>query len=170
MEDPKKTFVQEMREVLEKQRIEFEKAKEKEEHDAKIVVSEGAKRWVELKDSLKRNIDGINDGRQDWLLSYSDGASGNELILRHGLRRRNALVAFDFTSAVISYAGGKGRGEFSPRIQRDTLQYGWNEVARCDGIQPERAIRFEEDESPEPFSTERMSEIILRCVVVDPEA
>jgi hypothetical protein len=136
-------------------------------------VNEGAKRWSELKDSLKHHVEGINDGRQDGLLSYSDGASGNEFILRHELRRRNALVAFDFTSAVISYEGGKGRGEFCPRIQGDTLQYGWKEIARCDGMQPARMIGFEEYESPEPpepLSTERMSEIILHCVVVDPEA
>lgn len=103
-------------------------------------------------------------------MSYSDGASGNELTLTHELRERNAQVAFDPAAAVISYQGGKGKGEFRPRIQGDTLQYGWNEIDRCDGIKPARMIRFEEDESPEPFSTERMTEIILLCVVVDPEA
>jgi len=170
MDEPqKKTLVQEMREVLEKQLVEFGLAKKKEEHDAKIVADEGAKRWSELKDSLKHHVEDINDGLQDGLLSYSDDASGNELTLRHELRERNAQVAFDPASAVISYQGGKGKGEFRPRIQGDTLQYGWNEITRCHGIEPARMFQLEEDESPEPFSTERMTEIILRCVVVDPE-
>ena len=166
----KKSFVQEMREVLEKQLVDFELAKKKEAHDTKIVTTEGAKTWSELRDSLTHQVEDINDGLRDGLLSYSDGGSGNELTLRHELRERNTQVVFDPASAVISYQGGVGKGEFRPRIQGDALQYGWNEIARCDGTKPMRMIRLEENESPEPFSTERMTEIILRCVIEDAKA
>ena len=171
MDDPsKKSFVEEMQEVLKRQLAEFELAKKKEEHDSQILAGEGAKRWKEVKDSLKHHVEKINDGLQDGLLSHSESGSGNELTLRHELRERNTQVTFDPTSAVISYQGGEGKGEFRPRIQGNALQYAWNEIARCDGIKPSRKIRLKEDETPEPFSTDRMSEIILRCVVVDPEA
>jgi hypothetical protein len=171
MDDPsQKRFVQEMRVVLEKQLMEFELAKKRKRHDAKIIADEGAKTWSELKDSLKHHVEDINDGFQDGLLSYSDSANGNEFTLRHELRDRNMQVAFDSASALISYQGGEGKGEFIPRIQGDALQYGWNEIARCDGTKRSRMFQFDEDENPEPFSTRRMTEIILRCVVVDPEA
>jgi hypothetical protein len=74
MDAPIKTsFVQEMREVLEKQLVDFELAKKKEEQDTKIVATEGAKTWSELKDSLRHHVEDINDGLRDglWLLKNS---------------------------------------------------------------------------------------------------
>jgi len=52
-----KNFVQQMRDALQKQLSEFETAKKKEEHDARIVANDGARRWRELKDSLKRLVE-----------------------------------------------------------------------------------------------------------------
>ena len=51
-----KSFVQQMQDALQNQLSEFEAVKKKEQHDARIVGDEGAKRWRDLKDSLKRLV------------------------------------------------------------------------------------------------------------------
>jgi hypothetical protein len=90
MDEPlEKSFVQQMQAALQKQLSAFEVAKKKEQHDARIVADEGAKRWRDLKDSLKRHVEEINDGLVESLLSYSENASGNELSLRHELSGRS---------------------------------------------------------------------------------
>src|ERR1017187_6629217 len=160
-------LVQQMSAVLHKQVSEFEAEQKTKKRNAEIVAGEGSKKWIELKNLLKSYVEKINESFSDPLLSFSDNVGGNELSLRHELRDRDVQVAFDAASAVISYQGGKGKGEFRPRIQGDSLEYGWDEIARCYGIEPSRMIRFEEDADPMPFPTERMSEIILRCLVLD---
>lgn len=74
-----KNFVEDMRERLKKQLSEFELVKKRKEHDAKIVLDEGRKKWFELKDCEKNYIEVINDGLPEPLLSYSENASRNEL-------------------------------------------------------------------------------------------
>ena len=86
----------------------------------RYVADEGATRWSELKASLKHHVEGINDGLQDGLLSYSDGASGNELTLRHELRERNAQVAFDPASAVFHIRAAKAKVS-SAQVFREIL-------------------------------------------------
>jgi hypothetical protein len=48
------------------------------------------------------------------------------------------------------------------------LEYGWENITRCDGVKPLRKFRLEEDETPARFSTKEMSEIIIGCVVLAP--
>lgn len=160
-----KNFVEEMRELLKKQLSEFELAKKRQQHDAKIVSEEGRKKWLELKDRLKRDIEVINDGLPEPLLSYSENAD-NELSLKHELSDRDSdmRVAFDPASVVITYEGNKGKGEFRPRVHGEALEYMWDETTPCDGARRTRKISFDSDEPPVP--TGRMSEIVLRCVVM----
>ena len=161
-----KSFVQQMQDALQKQLSEFEATKKKEQHDARIVADEGAKRWRDLKESLKRLVEEINDGLVESLLSYSENASGDELTLRHELNDRTVRIVFEPASALVSYQGKIGRGAFHARVEGDTLEYGWENIARCDGVQPLRKFRLEED--PATFSTKEMSEIIIPCVVLEP--
>lgn len=171
MDEPlEKNFVQEMQDALEKQRSEFESSKKKEEHDAKIVADEGARRWRELKDSLKSLVEEINDGLVESLLSYSENASGTEFSLKHELNDRTIQITFDPASAVISYQGKIGKGAFLPRVEGDDLEYGWDNTAPCDGIKALRKFRLKGDQPPMAFPTNEMSEIIIRCVVVEPVA
>jgi len=163
-----KSFVQEMRDALQTQLSEFELAKKKEEHDAKIVADEGARRWRELKDSLKSHVEEINDGLSESLLSYSENPSGTEFSLKHELNDRTVQITFEPASAVISYQGKIGKGAFVPRVERDVLEYGWENTTRCDGTKILRKFRLEGDQPPLAFPTKRMSEIIIRCVVLEP--
>jgi hypothetical protein len=163
-----KSFVQQMQDALQNQLSEFEAVKKKEQHDARIVGDEGAKRWRDLKDSLKRLVEEINDGLVDSLLSYSESASGNELSLRHELNDRTVQIVFEPASALISYQGKIGKGAFHARIEGDALEYGWENITRCDGVQTLRKFRVEEDKTPATFSTKEMSEIIIPCVVLEP--
>jgi hypothetical protein len=164
-----KSFVEEMREKLNEQLSEFELAKKREEHDARIVSDEGPKKWLELKECMKNYIKAINDRFPDPLLSYSDNANPNELDLTHELTGRDIQITFDPASAVISYKGGNDEGEFRPRVRGDALEYRWDETTR--GGMRIRAIDVGGDdeasvtEAPVLFPTERMSEIILRRVV-----
>ena len=79
-------------------------------------------------------------------------------------------VIFEPASAVISYKGEVGEGSFVPRVEGDALEYGWSDIMPCDGIKPSRKIKFilEDDEPPMEFPTKQMSEIIIRCVVMEP--
>ncbi len=93
MDEPlEKNFVQEMRDVLQRQLSEFEIAKKKEQHDARIVADEGAKTWRELKDSLKHHVEKINEELPEAMLSYSENASGDEFTLRHELHDRTTQI------------------------------------------------------------------------------
>jgi hypothetical protein len=169
MDEPlEKSFVQQMQDALQKQLSEFEVAKKKQQHDTRIVADEGANRWRDLKDSLKRYVEEINDGLADSLLSYSENASGNEFSVRHELNDRTVQITFEPASALISYQGKIGNGAFRPRIEGDALEYGWENTTPCDGVKPLRKFRLEEDETPAKFSTKEMSEIIIRCVVLEP--
>jgi hypothetical protein len=169
MDEPlEKSFVQEMRDVLQTQLSEFEIAKKKEQHDARIVADEGAKTLRELKDSLKHDVEKINDELPEPMLSYSENASGNEFTLRHELHDRTTQITFQPTSAAISYEGASGKGMFRPRVEGDALEYGWENTIPCGVPKPKRAFRFEDDEPPMRFSTKEMSEIIIRCIVVEP--
>jgi len=69
---------------------------------------------------------------------------------------------------VISYQGKIGKGAFVPRVERDVLEYGWENTTRCDGTKILRKFRLEGDQPPLAFPTKRMSEIIIRCVVLEP--
>lgn len=72
MDEPiEKSFVQQMRDSLQKQLSEFEAAQKK-QHDGKILADEGAKTWSKLTDSLKRHVEEINDGLSEAMLSYSE--------------------------------------------------------------------------------------------------
>lgn len=169
MDEPlEKSFVQQMQDALQKQLSEFEAAKKKEQHDARIVADEGAKRWRDLKDSLKRHVEEINDGLVESLLSYSENTSGNEFNLKHELNDRTVQITFEPASALISYQGKIGKGAFHARVVGGALEYGWENITRCDGVKPLRKFRLEEDETPATFSTKEMSEIIIRCVVLEP--
>ena len=93
MDEPlEKNFVQQMRDALQKQLCEFETKKKKEQRDARIVANDGARRWSELKDSLKRLVEEINDGLPEGMLAYSENANGNEFTLRHELSERTMQV------------------------------------------------------------------------------
>jgi hypothetical protein len=153
---------------LQKQLSEFELAQKKEQHNAKIVADDGLKKWVELKDCLKNDIEEINEGLPDALLSHSENASGNELSLRHELSGRSIQIIFEPASAVFSYEGNNGKGAFRPRVEGDALEYGWENTTPCGVAKPKRMIRLDDDEPPMTFSTNRMSEIIIRCVVLEP--
>lgn len=167
-------FVQEMRSKLGKQVFEFELAKKRERHDAKIVSDEGRKKWLELQECVKSYIAEINEGFNEEVLSYSDKASPNEIGLRHEISGYDIRIAFDPASAAISYEGANDKGEFRPRVLGEVLEYRWDvnipEQRRI------RAIEFAgnentvvEDRLPAPFPTKRMSEIILRRVVASKE-
>jgi ppGpp synthetase/RelA/SpoT-type nucleotidyltranferase len=102
MDEPlEKNFVQQMRDALQKQLSEFETAKKKAEHDAGIVANDGARRWRELKDSLKRLVEEINEGLPEGMLSYSENANGNEFSLKHELNDRTIQITFEPASAVV---------------------------------------------------------------------
>lgn len=163
-----KNFVQEMRDNLQKQLSSFELAKKKEQHDAKIVAEEGAKRWRELKDSVKLHIEEINEELPEAMLSHNENVSGEELTLRHELHDRTTQVTFDPTSAVISYEGNSGKGAFRPRVDENALEYEWENTTPCGVAKPKRAFRLKDDEPPMTFSTKEMSEIIIRCIVLEP--
>lgn len=161
-----KNFIKEMCEELKRQLSDFELAKKKEEHNAKIVSDDGRRRWFGLRDCLKNYIEVINDSLSEPLLSYSDNESGNELSLRHELTDCDVQVTFDPASSVISYEGNKSKGKFRPRVHGDALVYEWDETTPSPGAARRiRNISFD-DELPKPVPTERMSEIILRCVVM----
>ncbi len=145
-EPPDKSFVQEMRDTLQKQWSEFELAKQKQQHDARIVADEGAKRWCELKDSLKRLVEEVNDTLSEATLSYSENADGSEFTLRHELHDRTTRVTFDPTSALISYDGNSGKGSFPPRVEGDALKYVWENTTPCGVARPKRKITLDEDE------------------------
>ena len=163
-----KKFIEEMRDTLQKQMSESETAKKKEEYNARVVANDGARRWRELKDSLKRLTEEINEGLPEGMLSYSENANGNEFTLRHELSERMMQVIFDPASATVSYQGNSGKGAFRPRVEEDALEYGWENTIPCGVAKPKRAIRLEDDESPMAISMKEMSEIIIRCVVVTP--
>ena len=170
MDEPlEKSFVQQMRDTLQKQLSEFELAKRKEQHDTRIVADEGAKRWRELTDLLKRHVEEINEEPSEAMLSYSENAGANQFTLRHELHDRTVRIVFEPASALVSYQGKIGTGAFHARVEGDTLEYGWENIARCDGVQPLRKFRVEEDETPATFSTQEMSEIIIPCVVLEPD-
>jgi|ERR1700675_689609 len=169
MDEPlEKKFIEEMRDTLEKQLSEFELAKKKEQHDSKIVADEGATRWRELKDSLKSHVEEINDGLPEAMLSYSENASGNEFSLTHELNDRAIQITFDPASALISYQGKNGKGAFRPRVEGDALKYEWENTTPCGVPKPKRLFRVDNDEPPMTLSTKQMSEIIVRCVVLEP--
>lgn len=169
MDEPlEKSFVQQMQDALQKQLSEFSVAKKKEQHNTRIVADEGTKRWRDLKDSLKHHVEEINDELVESLLSYGENASGNEFTLRHELNDRTVQITFEPASALISYQGKIGKGAFHARVEGDALEYGWENITRCDGVQPLRHFRLEEGETPASFSTKEMSEIIIRCVVLAP--
>src|ERR1700722_14203469 len=152
MDEPQeKNFVQQMRDALQKQLSEFETAKKKAEHDARIVANDGARRWRELKDSLKRLVEEINEGLPEGMLSYSENANGNEFSLKHELNDRTIQITFELASAVISYQGKIGEGAFLPRVEGDALEYGWENTMPCDGVKPLRKIRVEGDQPPMAF-------------------
>ena len=159
-------FVEEMREKLSEQWSEFERVRKKEEHDARIVSDEGRKKWLELKECVKRYIEAINDGLE--LLSYSENVSPNELLLEHELSKYKIQIAFDPGSAVISYTGDQHKGEFRPRVRGDVLEYKHGDL-KSDQRQI-RKITFadepsvNEDEAPaELFPADKMGTIILGC-------
>jgi hypothetical protein len=168
MGEPPKQFVQQMRDTLQKQSSEFETAKKKEEHDARIVKNHGARRWRELKDSLRRLVEEINDGLPEGMLSYPVNANDNEFTLMHELSGRTIQVTFDPVSAVVSYQGNSGKGAFRPRLQEDALEYEWENTTPCGVAKPKRAIRLEDDGPARVFTTSEMSEIIIHCSVVEP--
>jgi hypothetical protein len=169
MDEPiEKSFIQQMRDSLQKQLSEFEAAQKKKQHEGRILADEGAKRWSELTDSLKRHVEEINDELREAMLSYSENASGDEFTLRHELHDRTTQITFQPTSAAISYEGASGKGMFRPRVEGDALEYGWENTTPCGVPKPTRAIRFEDDEPAMTFSTKEMSEIIVRCIVVEP--
>src|SRR5579864_8795110 len=95
MGEPPKKFVQQMRDTLQKQSSELETVKKKEEHDARIVKDDGPRRWRELKDSLRRLVEEINDGLPEGMLSYPANANDNEFTLMHELSGRTMQVTFD---------------------------------------------------------------------------
>ena len=161
-------FVQQMRDALKKQLSEFEEAKKKEEHDARIVANDGARRWFELKGSLKRLVENIDEDLPEGMLSHSENENGNELTLRHELTERTMQVTFDQASAIVSYQGNSGRGAFRPRVKEGALEYGWENTVPCGVAKPKRAISLDDNEPPIAFSTKQISEIIIRCAVVEP--
>jgi hypothetical protein len=167
-EPPEKNFVQRMRDVLQKQLSEFEAGEEKKQHDARIVADDGARRWRELKDSLRVFVGEINDELPEGMLSYPQTANDNEFVLMHELSRRTMQVTFDPASAVISYQGECGKGTFLPRIGENALAYEWEITTPCGVARPGRAIRLESDKPSRTFSTKEMSEIIVHCAVVEP--
>ncbi len=168
MDEPlEKNFIQEMRDVLRKQLSDAELTEKKQQHDVKIVADEGARRWHELKDSLKSHVEEINEGLVEPLLSYSDNASGNEFSLRNELNDRSIQIAFEPASAVISFKGNKGKGAFLPHVVEDALEYGWEDTSPCDAAKPLRRFRSADDERP-TVTTKWMSEILIRCVVLEP--
>jgi hypothetical protein len=169
MDEPlEKNFVQQMRDILQKQLSEFEAANEKKRHDARIVADDGLRRWRELKDSLRCPVGEINDGLPEGMVSYRQTANDNEFMLMHELSKRTMQVTFDPASAIISYQGDSGKGTFLPRIAENALEYEWENTTPCGVARPGRAIRLESDEPPRTFSTKEMSEIIVHCAVVEP--
>ena len=167
MDEPlEKNFVQRMRGILQKQLSEFEAAKEKERHDARIVADDGPRKWRELKDSLKRIVEEINDRLPEGMLSYPQTANDNEFTLMHELSKRTMQVTFNPASAVISYQGNSGIGAFRPRVEEDALEYRWENTTRCGVARPSRELRLGDDEPR--VSTKRMSEILIHCIVVEP--
>jgi hypothetical protein len=169
MDEPlEKNFVEQMRDELRMQLSEFELAQKQERHNAKIVAGDGLKKWGELKDCLKNYVGEINEGLPDAMLSYSESSAGNELRLRHELSGRDIQIIFDPASAVISYQGNNGKGAFRPHVEVDALEYGWKNATPSGVAKPGRKFRMEDDEPPMTFSTSRMSEIIISCVVLEP--
>lgn len=161
-----KNFVEEMRDRLKKQMSEFELAQKQKQHRAKILLEEGRRRWLELTESLKTNIEAINDGLPEPLLSYSNHASMNEMGLRHELSENEMRICFDPTSATISYEDSKRKGTFQPQVYKDGLAYDWHETVFNERARSKRLIRLEDDDRPpKSMPTDEMSEIILRCVV-----
>jgi hypothetical protein len=163
-----KNFVQQMRDALQEQLSQFETRKKKEQHDARIVADDGARRWREVKDSLRRLVEEINDGLPEGMLSYVQTSNDNEFTLMHELSERTMQVTFDPASAVISYQGNSGKGVFRSRVKRDALEYGWENTTPCGIAKPRRAIRPEDDKPPMALSTKKMTEIIIHCIVVEP--
>lgn len=91
------------------------------------------------------------------------------VLVRVELSKRTTQVTFDPASAVIAYEGKGGKGEFRPRVEEDALEYEWeNTTPPSVFAKPRRAIRFEDDEHPRAHSTKEMSEIIVRCAVLEP--
>jgi hypothetical protein len=118
--------------------------------------------------ALKRHVEEINDALVESLLSYSENASGNEFSLKHELNDRTIQITFEHASAVISYQGKIGKGAFLPRVDGDALEYGWENTTRCDGVKPLRKFGLDGGQPPKTFPTKDMSEIIIRCVVLEP--
>ena len=172
MDEPtKKNFVRQMRDALQKQLSEFETRKKKEQ----LVADNGARRWRELKDSLRRLVEEITDGFSEGLLTCPVSANDDEFTLMHELSGRTMQVTFDPASGVITYQGNSGKGEFRPRVEGDTLEYGWEYWWETTTLplftSTKRAIALEDDKPPKPpmaYSTERMSEIIIQCIVEEP--
>jgi len=161
---PESEFIQAMCDVLKEQLVEDEKAK----RIAKIREEEGAKKWRELKSWIDRTIDTINDALPEFVLSCRDNESGLAIIIDRELNDWDITVAFNPSSAEISYQGTNGEGMFRPRVNGSTLEYQL-EQTRPSPPQPIRKIRI--DDSPEivpPISVDKMGEIVIRCVVMPP--
>ena len=78
-------------------------------------------RTAVLRDFVDQHCDleEINDGLVESLLSYSENASGNEFSLKHELNDRTIQITFEPASAVISYQGKIGERRISsPRRRR----------------------------------------------------
>jgi len=157
--DPGNNFLEEMRAVLKKQLAEFETKQLK----AKVLSDEGRKKWLELINCLEKWVHKINDGLPEGV-SLSYPLNNNELTLRHELSGHEMKVTFDPASGSISYDSNRGKGKFHPSVQGNGLAYEWDETTPCDGAKV-RSISF--DERPVPYSISQMSEIILRCIVLD---
>ena len=48
------------------------------------------------------------------------------------------------------------------------MEYGWENTIPCGVTKPNRAIMLKDNEPPTAYSTKKMSEIIIRCVVAKP--
>jgi hypothetical protein len=153
MDEPlEKNFVEQMRDTLQKQLSEFETAQKKQQHDARIVADVGAKRWRELKDSLERLVEEINEGLPEGMLSFPRTGNDNEFSLLHELSKRKMDVTFNPSSAIISYQGASGNGRFLPRVEEDALKYHWDDTTPCGLAKPTRRITFE-NQAPRRVST-----------------
>jgi len=172
-EQQEQTFVEQMRAVLKKQLADFEVAQKAKEHRARMVSVEGPKKWRELKDCLETCIGEINEGLDDdGLLSLAKTANDNEIRLIHELSRRDILIVFDPSSASISYKSDRGKGQFLPYLDGDSLEYEWKQMSDYSGFDPYkregRAIALGDCDyrsQPKLRLTWEMSEIIVRCAV-----
>jgi hypothetical protein len=109
MEDPlDKSFIEQMRNALQKQMSNFDEMKKKEQQDAKIVADEGTKTWLQVKDCVRKYIEAIKDELSDPMLSHSEDASGNQFTLRNELNGRDVQITFNPASAAIAYEGNPG--------------------------------------------------------------